>query len=227
VEELFLTAKLAKALKAPAWLVSRTGEGDGLLVSADRNPNVRGALVTGLISSLPSARLDELAARIDAGEIRSVVSVGEDLAAAGIGAKRLAKVSVVYLGTHSNPTSACAMVVLPTLTVFEKSGTLVNQQFRIQKFARAVPGLTGAADDLLVLSRLVSAAGGPGLGADAPSLWASISQEVPALATMSYDDMPATGLLLDAAPWSQLAFAEGPSLHYQPAQAQKEAPARG
>jgi NADH-quinone oxidoreductase subunit G len=183
--------------------------------------------VTGLISSLPSARLDELAARIDAGEVRAVVSVGEDLAAAGIGPERLSKVSVIYLGTHSNPTSAGAKVVLPTLTVFEKSGTLVNQQFRIQKFAKAVPGVAGAADDLLVLSRLVAAAGGPGLGADVSSLWASIAREVPALAAMSYGDIPAAGLLIDAAPWSQLPFAEGPSLHYQPAQAQKEAPARG
>jgi NADH-quinone oxidoreductase subunit G len=227
VEEQFLSARLARALKAPVWLVSRTADGDGLLVSADRNPNVRGALVTGLISSLPSARLDELAARIDAGEVRAVVSVGEDLAAAGIGPERLSKVSVIYLGTHSNPTSAGAKVVLPTLTVFEKSGTLVNQQFRIQKFAKAVPGVAGAADDLLVLSRLVAAAGGPGLGADVSSLWASIAREVPALAAMSYGDIPAAGLLIDAAPWSQLPFAEGPSLHYQPAQAQKEAPARG
>jgi len=227
VEEQFLTARLAKALRAPAWLVSRIGEGDGLLVSADRNPNVRGALVTGLISSLPSARLDELAARIDSGEVRAVVSVGEDLAEAGIGPERLARVAVIYLGTHSNATASGARVVFPTLTVFEKSGTLVNQQFRIQKFARAVPGATGACDDLLVLSRLVAAAGGPALGADAPSVWAAISREVPALATMSYGDIPETGLLLDAAPWAGLPFAEGPSLHYQPAQAQKEAPARG
>jgi NADH-quinone oxidoreductase subunit G len=227
VEEQFLTAKLAKALRAPAWIVSRTGEGDGLLVSADRNPNVRGALVTGLVSSLPSARLDELAARIDAGEVRAVVSVGEDLAAAGVGPESLAKVQVIYLGTHSNATSARARVVLPTLTVFERSGTLVNQQFRIQKFARAVPGAPGAADDLLVLSRLVAAAGGPALGADISSLWASITREVPALAAMSYDSIPDSGLLLDAAPWSGLAFAEGPSLHFQPAQAQKEEPARG
>ena len=60
VEEQFLTRKLAAALKARAWLVSRVGEGDGLLVSADRNPNVRGALVTGLIDALPTARLDAL-----------------------------------------------------------------------------------------------------------------------------------------------------------------------
>jgi len=68
VEEQFLTRRLAESLGTSAHLVSRTGPGDGLLVSADRNPNVRGALVTGLISALPSSRLDALAAAIDAGK---------------------------------------------------------------------------------------------------------------------------------------------------------------
>ena len=135
------------------------------------------------------------------------------------------KVSVIYLGTHANPTSAAAQVLIPTLTVFEKHGTFVNQQFRIQRFARAVPGSPGATDDLLALSRLVAAAGGPSLGADVGSLWAAIASEVPALSTMAYGNIPDTGLLLDATPWEGLPFAEGPSLHFKPAApAAKEAP---
>jgi NADH-quinone oxidoreductase subunit G len=100
--------KLAAAAKAEAWLVSRVGEGDKLLISADRNPNVRGALVTGLISALPSASSAELGAQIDAGSVRTVVSVGEDLRPPASRAAQLAKVSVIYLGTHSNATSAAA-----------------------------------------------------------------------------------------------------------------------
>jgi hypothetical protein len=69
------------------------GGGRRILVSADRNPNVRGALVTGLISALPAPKLTELAAQIDAGQVKTVVSVGEDLAAAGLTAAQLAKVS--------------------------------------------------------------------------------------------------------------------------------------
>ena len=125
--------------------------------------------------------------------------------------------SVVYLGTHANATSAAARVVVPTLTVFEKHGTFINQQFRIQRFARAVPGVAGATDDLVVLARLVGAVGGPILGADVGTLWAAIAAEVPALGTMSYSSIPDTGLLIDGAPWAGLAFAEGPTLHYTPA----------
>ena len=218
VEEQFLSRKLAEAARAKAWLVSRVGEGDKILVSADRNPNVRGALVTGLISALPSARLDALAGEIDSGAVKTVVSVGEDLSAAGLTAEQLRKVSIVYLGTHSNPTSAAAKVVIATLTEFEKHGTFINQQFRIQRFAKAVPGVAGATDDLQALSRLVAAAGGPALGADVGSLWPAISSEVPALGTMSYASLPDTGLLVDGTPWAGLPFIEGPTLHFQPAQ---------
>ena len=217
VEEQFLTRKLAQAAKAEAHLVARVGEGDRILISTDRNPNTRGALVTGLISSLPSEKLSSLAAQVDSGAVRTIVSVGEDLAAAGLSSEQLAKVSVIYLGTHANATSAAAKVVFPTLTVFEKHGTLINQQFRIQRFAKAVPASTGATDDLVVLSKLVLAAGGPALGSDVGVLWGTISSEIQALGTMAYGSIPDTGLLLDGSAWSSLAFGEGATLHFKPA----------
>ena len=212
VEEQFLTKKLADALKGSAHLVSRVGQGDKLLVSADRNPNVRGALVTGLIKALPSAKLTDLAAAIDAGKVKTVISVGEDLAGAGLSAAQLGKISVIYLGTHANATSAAAKVVLPTLSVFEKGGTFVNQQFRIQKFAKAVPAPAGATDDLVVLANLASVS-----ATDIAAVWKLIVAEVPALGTMSYANIPETGLLLDATPFAALPFVEGETLHFKPA----------
>jgi NADH-quinone oxidoreductase subunit G len=218
VEEQFFTRHLATALKASAQLVSRVGQGDKLLVSADRNPNVRGALVTGLIKTLPAPQLTDLAAQIDAGKIKVVVAINEDLTAAGLTAAQLANVSIVYLGAHANATSAAAKVVFPTLTVFEKSGTFVNQQFRIQKTLKAVPAAAGATDDLFVLAQLVAAAGGAALPADIAALWKVIATEVPALATMTFANLPETGLVLDATPFAALPFVEGETLHYKPAQ---------
>ncbi|MCW5548835.1 MAG: (2Fe-2S)-binding protein [Opitutaceae bacterium] len=219
VEEQFLTKQLAAALKAPVALVSRVGEGDGLLVSADRNPNVRGALVTGLIAALPSSQLTGLAADIDAGKVRVVVAVNEDLSAAGLTAAQLAKVSVIYLGTHRHATSDAAKVVIPTLTVFEKSGTFVNQQFRLQKFLKAIPGPVGATDDLTALARLVAAAGGSTVAGDLTGVWKALAAAVPALGAVTFANLPETGLLLDAAPFAALPFAEGETLHYRPAAA--------
>ncbi|HVU24003.1 MAG TPA: molybdopterin-dependent oxidoreductase [Opitutus sp.] len=217
VEEQFLTKKLAAALGSTVQLVSRVGEGDKLLISADRNPNVRGALVTGLISALPSQKLTDLAAAIDAGKVKAVLSIGEDLLAAGLTAAQLAKVSVVYLGRNANATSAVAKVVVPTASVFEKSGTFVNQQFRIQKFQKAVPAPAGAHDDLVVLAKLVAATGGPSQPSDLHGLWKVIAAEVPALDTMRFASIPDTGLLLDPTPWLGLSFVEGETLHYTPA----------
>jgi len=219
VEEQFLTRKLAEALKVSASLVSRVGAGDKILVSADRNPNVRGALVTGLISALPAQQLASLAADIDAGKVKTVLSVGEDLTAAGLTAAQLAKVSVIYLGTHKNATSDAAKVVIPTLTTFEKSGTLVNQQFRLQKFVRAVPGPAGVADDLVTLASLVGPVTRSTVASDLGSLWAVIAAEVKPLATVTYASLPATGLLLEATPWAALPFCEGETLHFKPAAA--------
>jgi NADH-quinone oxidoreductase subunit G len=217
VEEQFLTKKLADTLKASTHLVSRVGQGDGILISADRNPNVRGALVTGLISTLPAGQLTALAAAIDAGKVKAVVSVGEDLIAAGLTAAQLAKISIVYLGTHANATSAAAKVVIPTLTVFEKHGTFVNQQFRLQKFFKAVPGPVGASDDVAALARLVAAAGGGTVASEINGVWSAMAAEVPALGTVMFANLPDTGLLLDATPWAPLPFVEGETLHHQPA----------
>ena len=213
VEEQFLTRRLAESLGTSAHLVSRTGPGDGLLVSADRNPNVRGALVTGLISALPSSRLDALAAAIDAGKVRAVVSVGEDLAAAGLSAAQLAKIALVYLGTHANATSAVARVTLPTLSVFEKSGCFINQQFRLQRFHKAVPGPVGAIDDLVALSRLA----GGSAPADLHAVWRELPAAVPALRDASFSGVPEGGLLLDSTPYASLPFVEGETLHFKPA----------
>jgi NADH-quinone oxidoreductase subunit G len=217
VEEQFLTQKIAGALKAPAWLVSRITPGDGLLISADRNPNVRGALVTGLIRQLPSAGLAELAAQIDRGAVKTVLAVNEDLAAAGLAAAQLAKVAVIYLGTHASATSAAARVVLPALTIFEKSGTFINQQFRLQKFSQAVPGPAGVRDDLATLAALAVRIGAGAPVGTVESLWKQLAAEVPVLATSTFQNIPATGLLLDATAWADLPYAEGEALHYQPA----------
>jgi len=248
VEEQFLAKKLAEALEASTHLVSRVGQGDGILISADRNPNLRGALVTGLISELPAVGpalraglsssavsvasspqtqagsesrphlggLEKLAAAIDAGKIKTVVALNEDLVAAGLTAAQLAKVSVVYLGTHANATSAAAKVVIPTLTVFEKNGTFVNQQFRLQKFHKAVPAPAAATDDLVVLAKLAAAAGGADLPGEIHALWSVLAREVPALSGITFANLPETGLILDNAAFAGLSFAEGPTLHYKP-----------
>jgi len=216
VEEQFVTKKLAGAIKAPAYIVGRVGEGDKLLVSADRNPNTRGAIVTGLISKLPEAQLTDLAAAIDADKVKAVLVINEDLAAAGLNAEQIAKVKIIYIGTHGSATTDAAVVVLPTHTVFEKNGTFINQQFRLQKFHAAIPGLVGTANDLAVLTKLLSAVGGGSLPTDINALWQTLAAETKVLAGVSFATLPETGVVLNSPDFSKLEFPEGESLHHKP-----------
>jgi len=218
VEEQFVLAKIAVALGgAQVHLVGRVGQGDGLLISADRNPNVRGALLTGLIGALPSTRLDDLGAAIDAGRVRTLLVHGEDVVAAGVSESQLSKVRIVYLGTQRDATAARAAVVLAGLTVFEKAGTFVNQQFRLQKFLSAVPGPGGAQDDLVTLASLLANLTGLTTASSVPTIWARMAAEISEFKGLDFSAIPSTGHLLDGARFARLPFVEGPSLRYTPA----------
>ncbi|MDX2186214.1 MAG: 2Fe-2S iron-sulfur cluster-binding protein [Opitutaceae bacterium] len=216
VEEQFITKKIADTLKVRASIVGRVGEGDKLLVSADGNPNTRGALVTGLINQLPANSLSSLAADIDAGKVSTVLAINEDLSAAGLSGAQLEKVKVVFIGTHASPTSKAAAVVIPTLTVFEKNGTFINQQFRLQRFNAAIPGAAGATNDLHVLGRLLNSVGGAPVGGDLAAVWQTLGDEVAVLKGLSFAKVPELGIALNSADFANLSFPEGETLHYKP-----------
>ena len=95
----------------------------------------------------------------------------------------LKDVKIIYVGSEQNETSKLATVVIPGLTVFEKSGTFVNQNFRIQKFATAIPGLKGVNPDLVTFSKLGSALGCENAGSTVAAIWTSIQTTIPELAS--------------------------------------------
>ena len=101
--------------------------------------------------------------------------------------------------------------------MFEKSGTFVNQQFRLQKFLKAVPGLAGATEDLSVLAGLVAAVGGHAVPGELHALWTMLAAEVGALQGIAFAHLPETGRVLDSSAFATLPFPEGETLHFQPA----------
>jgi NADH-quinone oxidoreductase subunit G len=220
VEEQQTLKNLASHVKAPVHLLSHVSDGDGMLISADRTPNVRGALLTGLTTTLPTDHLPaELVTALDDGSVTSLLVFGEDLAKRGIALDRLKKVNVIYFGTQSNATSDVARVVLPTLTVFEKEGSFVNQQFRLQRFRQAVPPPAGILPDRLLMSRLAALIANAHV--EDPSLadiWSVLAKDVAELAGISFASIPATGIVLNHDRWRNLPFAEGETLHYKPRQ---------
>jgi NADH-quinone oxidoreductase subunit G len=218
VEEQFLLRKLADAIGgAPTYLVSRIGDGDGLLISRDRNPNVRGALVTGLIDDLPTGSLDGLGSAIDDGSAQTVLVVGEDLKTAGITEDQLKKVRVVSIASNESATTRVAAVVLAGLTVFEKSGSYINQQFRLQKSLKALPGPEGTVDDWVLLGKLVECRTGERAPSTIEAVWESIGSSIPQLKGVSFESIPDTGRVIDGTAFENLPFVEEETLHFKPA----------
>ena len=217
VEEQYSLRKLVEKEPGSVTLVAHTQEGDGRLISRDATPNVRGGLVTGLIKELPVADLGALRDKITAGEVKTVVSLGEDLISAGIPPEVLKKANLIYLGTHRNATSDIGKVILPSLTVFEKSGTFINQQFRLQKFSQAVPGPAGLLPDVWLLDMILAECEGAKCARPStPQIWGKMAEEIPAFAGLSYAKIPETGLLLDGSAYASLPFPETKGWHFEP-----------
>lgn len=216
VEEQFLLKKITDWLEAPSYLMGHFGDEDGLLLSADRRPNLRGALATGLISRYPADNLKALGRRIAKGEIKTVFCVREDLFKAGLSADQLKKIRVVYLGTIENQTSRKARVVLPALTSFERSGSFINQQFRLQKFRQAVPGPTGTLPDLLVLNRMLAELRSEeARPVSLDDLWTEMgTRRDSILKGFSFSGTSLSGELLDPGKLRALPYVERKSLHF-------------
>jgi len=217
VEEQFFYRMMADRCGASVSLVNHTGSGDGILLSEERTPNLRGALLNGLITQLPEAELSLLAGEINSGAIKTLVVVNEDVTKLGISSDLLAKVKLVYFGTHANAVSQVANVVCPSLMVYEKYGSFVNQSFRLQKFKAAVPGPRGIQSDITVLEKIVAA-----LGDEKPSAltidvaWQRIAEQVSAFVELSWRGISDEGVALDPAPFIHLPFVETKNLKFDP-----------
>ncbi len=160
-EELFLASKLVRSLGVASEHVDvlpRTGEADGILLSADRNPNTRGALLAGIASSVPGSNLPAIAEGIRSGRIKGLLVLRENPADCGIPETDLAKLEA-FVAVEMLDFSPLkhAHVVLPSAAFAEKRGSMVNGKGRLQRLNRAVnpPGL--ARDDWEILRDLLAA----------------------------------------------------------------------
>lgn len=193
--------------------VAHIKQGDGFLISNDRTPNVRGGILVGNWKDLPQEQLTELSAKIDQGSVAMLFVWNEDLLDFGLTEAQLRKTIIVYFGTHRNQTSALADVVIPTLTAFEKSGTFINEQWRLQKFYQAVPGPAGVLADVFVLEHLRTHLLGEAYVAPSlQTIWQGLSREVAALEGITFESIPSEGKCLQVGELT-FKFPETGSLH--------------
>ena len=215
VEELFLIKQLAASTDAKVFLRGHFGEDDGILLSADRTPNLRGALATELIDHYPSDHLKDLGDSIDQGDVDALMVFSEDLEGSGLSESQM-NVAIVYVGTHQNSSVNAAKVVLPSLTVFEKSGSFINRSFILQSFKQAVPGPAGVLGDTQLISELHHRLSGEEKPITVPSdLWATIAEKSnPVFSGITYQELLKNCIQLNGSSWSELPFVEQQALHY-------------
>ena len=218
LEEQWLLNKVIDAFGgAPVSIVEKAGEGDGLLISCDRNPNVRGTLVSGLTDKLPEPELTGLSELIDNEEVQVIISMIEDLSEAGISKDQMKQVKVIYMTPLHNTTSEVATVVVPGLTVFEKTGTFINQQFRLQKFEQAIPGPVGVLTEIEFLSKVLGKLLDEPVPLATPQdVWQRLSHAQPILKNVHFDTIPERGVLIDGSDFDNFLFPEDSSLHFNP-----------
>jgi NADH-quinone oxidoreductase subunit G len=160
-EELWMAKRLIDALGTSEFdVVPRTGEADKLLVSADRNPNTRGAQLIGITGSVPGARLPEIADKIRSGAIKAVLTFGEDLGQAGLSPSDVSKLAaLIAVDILPNETTQHATVVLPGSGFAEKRGSMINGKGRLQRLNRAIRSPGQARDDWEIIRDLIQATG--------------------------------------------------------------------
>jgi NADH-quinone oxidoreductase subunit G len=180
-EELFLFKKLVGELVD---IVPHTGEADGKLLQADRNPNTAGAKLTGVATG----KLADIIEGIKAGKIKTLIVLGED----AVEEELLKKLELlVVIDTLPNKTTEVAHYVLPGTTFAEKRGTFINGKNRLQRFNAAIPPVGIARPEWQTLTALL----GENYAA-IEDVFADMARTLPALAGLNLSKIGDLGVEL-------------------------------
>jgi NADH-quinone oxidoreductase subunit G len=158
-EELWLTARLAKLLDVELLdIVPRSGPGDDILLSEDRNPNTNGAkLILGLTND-PGKKLAQIAREISSGNLKALIALGEDPTKLGITATQLAALpTFIVMDILANAATPFATAVFPAFGFAEKRGSMINGKGRLQRLNCAITGPGETRDDWEILRDLIQA----------------------------------------------------------------------
>jgi NADH-quinone oxidoreductase subunit G len=181
-EELFLVKRLATTLNAKVDILPRTGEPDGMLISGDRNPNTTGAKVLGVATG----QLSEIVAGVKEGAITALIVLGEDATKTGMTEEDLAKLdAIVAADILPNKTTPLADVLLPLSAPFEKRGSMLNINGRLQRLNRVVTPPGSARDDWEVLRDLILGITGNNGLHSVDEVFKAMAAETPALAGLT------------------------------------------
>ena len=195
-EELYLVGKLIRTLGVTMFDVfPRPQKADGILVSADGNPNTQGARLMKVASDDPGRYIPIIARKVNDGGIKALICLGEDAAACGVNPGVLAKLPcVIALGLLPNATTTAATVLLPSAGFTEKRGSMINANGRLQRLNRAVEIPADAGDDWEILRDLIAALGGGNAIYAIEELFKQMAADTPVLAGLSLSKIGDLGI---------------------------------
>ena len=194
-EELWLTLQLAQTLAVQLIdIVPRTGPGDDILLSEDRNPNTNGARLLG-VAAEPGAKLPAIVDAVKSGTVKALITLGENPMRLGISTERLSRLSTfIVMDILSNDATENATVVLPSFAFGEKRGSMINGEGRLQRLNRAVRGPGEARDDWQILRDLIQACSGQNSIYSIEDVFRQMAQGVPQLAGLSLSKIGDLGI---------------------------------
>jgi NADH-quinone oxidoreductase subunit G len=200
-EEAFLLSEIRALLGGDDVLcdiVPRFGEADGILRSADLNPNTNGLELFGLAKM--GQHLGLIKSGIETGRIKALFVLHENLLGdAGWPAATLEKVGMIAVQSIlACPTSERADYVLPGSSFAEKRGSMINGAGRLQRLNKAINPPGQALDDWQILVQLKMALGGGNGIHTIEDVFKSMAAATPALAGLSLSKIGDLGLSLAA-----------------------------
>ncbi|HUD81960.1 MAG TPA: molybdopterin-dependent oxidoreductase, partial [Candidatus Saccharimonadales bacterium] len=186
-EELYLLKKLADKLGALTDSAPRSGEGEKLLLSADRNPNSTGAKLIGISAAPMGSNLPKIAAGIASDSIKTLIVFGEDVTRAGLGENLLAKLDLLVVSDIlPNKTTALAHYLLPGCAHAEKRGSFVNVKGRVQRFMQNIQPKGNARPEWEFLHELTQGVTGQNGFASIEGLFNQMAADVPAFKGLTW-----------------------------------------
>src|SRR3954471_3005393 len=179
-EELFLTSRLAKTMGVQLIdIVPHWGEGDDILLSADRNPNTNGARAILGLTSAPGSQLPQISQAISRGHIKAIIAIKENPLDAGITSEQLSQLpAFIVIDLLENAATNCATALLPSAGYAEKRGSMINGKGRLQRLNRAVIPPGEARDDWEILRDLIQEYSGQNGIYTIEEVFAQMSQSV-------------------------------------------------
>jgi NADH-quinone oxidoreductase subunit G len=139
LEDQFALRMFADRVVCSIFFLKKSRTADGFLISADATPNFNGAILTGLATD--KSTVDDLKSMnksVMEGKYKKILSINEEIFSHGVSYALPPDVEIFYVGTCDDKTAKRASVAIPTATIFERTGTFINRDWRLQKFHQAV-----------------------------------------------------------------------------------------